>query len=78
MGWGFPALRFHFFTPDKLINLPLNQTDTHMYSLDCSYYTREFPTIVELLMDILESGMDPNHTITRNGKPTGEIAIDLM
>ena len=49
-----------------------------MYSLDCPYYTREFPTIVELLMDILESGMDPNHTITRNGKPTGEMAIDLM
>jgi hypothetical protein len=49
-----------------------------MYSLDCPYYTREFPTIVELLMDILESGMDPSYTITRNGKPTGEIAIDLM
>jgi hypothetical protein len=49
-----------------------------MYSLDCSYYTREFPTIVELLMDILESGMDPNYNITLNGKSTGEMAIDLI
>ena len=49
-----------------------------MYSLDCSYYTREFSTIEELLSDIILSGMDPNYNITLNGKSTGEIAIDLM
>ena len=32
----------------------------------------------ELLTDILESGMDPNYNITIDGKPTGEMAIDLI
>ena len=49
-----------------------------MYSLDCSYYEKEFNTIDELLNDVLMSGMDPNYEITRNGKPTGEQAIDLI
>lgn len=49
-----------------------------MYSLDCSYYTKSFPTLEKLLLDILESGMDPNHEITFNGKRTGELAIDLI
>ena len=49
-----------------------------MYSLKCNYYTKEFATIHELLRDIIESGMDPNYEITRNGKPTGETAWDLI
>ena len=49
-----------------------------MYSLDCSYYTREFSSIEELLSDIILSGMDPNYNITLNGKSTGEMAIDLI
>ncbi len=49
-----------------------------MYSLDCKYYTKKFNTITELLDDIMSSGMDPNYEITRNGKPTGEQAIDLI
>jgi hypothetical protein len=49
-----------------------------MYTLDCSYYSREFQTIDELLNDIMISGMDPNYEILRNGKPTGEQAIDLI
>jgi hypothetical protein len=49
-----------------------------MYSLDCSYYTQEFSTIEELLSDIILSGMDPNYSITLNGKSTGEMAIDLI
>ncbi len=49
-----------------------------MYSLDCSYYKKNFNTVTELLDDILESGMDPNYEITRNGKPTGEMVIDLL
>ena len=49
-----------------------------MYSLDCSYYTREFRTIDELIEDVMVSGMDPNYEITLNGKPTGELAIDLI
>jgi hypothetical protein len=49
-----------------------------MYSLDCSYYKKSFNTITELIDDITISGMDPNYEITRNGKPTGEMAIDLI
>lgn len=49
-----------------------------MYSLDCSYYKKEFNTITELIDDITISGMDPNYEITRNGKPTGEMAIELI
>ena len=49
-----------------------------MYSLDCNYYTKEFSTIDELLGDGVINGMDPNYEITRNGQPTGEMAIDLI
>jgi hypothetical protein len=49
-----------------------------MYSLDCTYYTKEFPTVPALLTDILESGMDPNYAITFNGKAIGETAWDLI
>lgn len=49
-----------------------------MYSLDCSYYKKEFNTIDELINDVTISGMDPNYEITYNGKPTGEMAIELI
>ena len=49
-----------------------------MYSLNCDYYTAEFPTIVELINHIMISGMDPNYEITHNGKGTGEMAADLI
>lgn len=48
------------------------------YSLDCSYYDREFDTIDQLIDDVVSSGMDPNYEITRNGVGTGEMIIDLM
>ena len=49
-----------------------------MYSLKCSYYDKEFESIAELISDVMLSGMDPNYEITRNGKGTGEILIDLI
>lgn len=49
-----------------------------MYSLKCNYYEKEFATIDELLRDVLDSGMDPNYEITRNGKSIGETAWDLL
>jgi hypothetical protein len=49
-----------------------------MYSLDCSYYTKKFETIEELIADISISGMDPNYFITHNGEVTEEMAIDLI
>jgi hypothetical protein len=49
-----------------------------MYSLNCSYYTKQFPTLNELVNDIMISGMDPNYEITRNGEGIGEEAIDYI
>ena len=48
------------------------------YSLDCSYYDKEFDSIDELIYDIGSSGMDPNYEITCNGINTGELAIELL
>ena len=49
-----------------------------MYSLDCTYYTKSFSSIDELIQDIITSGMDPNYEITFNGESTGENAFDLI
>ena len=49
-----------------------------MYSLKCKYYTKEFKSIDELIDDVINSGMDPNYEITRDGKGIGERAIDLI
>ena len=49
-----------------------------MYSLNCNYYKKEFNTVDELVNDVMMSGMDPNYEITRNGKLTGEMVIDLI
>ena len=48
------------------------------YSLNCSYYDKEFDSIDELIDDIASSGMDPNYEITCNGNNTGELAIELL
>jgi len=49
-----------------------------MYSLNCPYYTAEFPTLGDLIAHVMISGMDPNYEITRNGKGIGEEAIDYI
>jgi hypothetical protein len=49
-----------------------------MYSLDCSYYSKTFDSIDDLVNDVITSGMDPNYEITRNGIPTGEEVIELI
>lgn len=49
-----------------------------MYSLNCSYFTEEFPTISALITSVVESGMDPNYEITLNGVGTGEELIELI
>tara|TARA_R110001632_G_scaffold25063_2_gene69178 strand:- start:1230 stop:1385 length:156 start_codon:yes stop_codon:yes gene_type:complete len=49
-----------------------------MYSLDCSYYSKEFDSVDELIADVIISGMDPNYEITHKGKPTGEEVIELI
>ncbi len=49
-----------------------------MYSLDCSYYSKTFDSVDDLVNDVIQSGMDPNYEITRNGIPTGEEVIELI
>ena len=49
-----------------------------MYSLDCSYYKKEFPTAQELMEDVLASGLDPNYDLLQNGKKTGVTLADLF
>lgn len=49
-----------------------------MYTLDCSYYTKSFDSIDELINDVTISGMDPNYEIVCNGESTGDMMIDLM
>jgi hypothetical protein len=55
-----------------------NLKTKRMYSLKCDYYTKEFPTLEELIDDVMTSGMDPNHEVTRDGRGTGEDAIDFI
>jgi hypothetical protein len=49
-----------------------------MYSLDCDYFVEEFSSIEKLIYYVEQVGMDPNYEITRNGKLTGEMVIDLI
>lgn len=49
-----------------------------MYSLDCSYFDKEFNTLDELLDYVMYSGMDPDYEITFDGDGMGEKAIDLL
>ncbi len=51
---------------------------TSKWSLKCKYYTRKFDTLEELIQDIMNSGMDPNYMITKDGKSIGEKAIDYI
>ncbi len=49
-----------------------------MWSLNCEWYTNQYPSVDELLDAILSSGMDPNYEITFDGVGTGELAAHLI
>ena len=49
-----------------------------MYSLKCPYYDREFNLLIDLINDVVSTGMDPNYEITLNGQGTGETLFELM
>ena len=49
-----------------------------MYSLNCSYFKKEYSTINELVNDVIVSGMDPNYEITKNGVGIGEDCVDFI
>ena len=48
------------------------------YSLNCKYYTRQFPNLENLLNDILDSGQDPNYEILKNGRSTMLTAAEAL
>ena len=52
--------------------------DKDMYSLECSYYKKQFNSLNELIKDVINSGMDPDYNITINGKRTDDVLIDLI
>ena len=56
----------------KLVN------GVNMYSLNCTYYTKEFKSINELIDDVIINGMDPSYEITFNNKETGEFINELI
>jgi hypothetical protein len=56
----------------KLVN------GVNMYSLNCTYYTKEFKSINELIDDVIINGMDPSYEITFNNKETGEFISELI
>lgn len=49
-----------------------------MYSLACKYYTKEFNSIIDLVSDVILSGMDPDYYITKNGVSIGEKVSDYI
>ena len=49
-----------------------------MYSLNCSYFKKEYSTINELVNDVIVSGQDPNYEITKNGVGIGEDCVDFI
>lgn len=49
-----------------------------MYSLDCTFYSKAFKTINELIDDVITSGMDPNYWVTKDGHTISEKAIDFI
>jgi hypothetical protein len=49
-----------------------------MYSLECSYYKKQFNNLDELIKDVINSGMDPNYNITINGKRTDNVLVDFI
>lgn len=50
----------------------------NMYSLNCTYYNKEFKSINELIDDVIINGMDPNYEITFNNEETGEFIKELI
>ena len=55
-----------------------NQKPEAVWTLDCSYYHKEFSTLQELIDDVMYSGMDPSYEILRDGKKTGEELADFI
>ena len=48
------------------------------YTLDCNYVKEEFNTLQDVLDYTMRNGVDPNLTILKDGKDTGEQVSDLL
>jgi hypothetical protein len=48
-----------------------------MYKLDCSYYTKEFNCLEDLITACVQTGMDPNYDVLFNGVKCG-VLIDFL
>lgn len=55
-----------------------NDKPKNVYTLKCGYYKKQFESLRDLINDVMESGMDPNYVIYKNGKSTGEKVIDFI
>ena len=62
----------------EIVYFSINKKRKKMYSLNCNYFVEEFSSIDELINYAIQVGMDPNYEITRNGKLTGEMLIELI
>lgn len=71
--FGFRSTVLYIYSMEKRY-----KKSTSVYGLKCSYYHKTFNSIMELVDDVVTSGMDPNVKITRNGKVTNERPIDLI
>jgi hypothetical protein len=49
-----------------------------MFTLDSTFYNKSFNDFVDLINDVLDSGMDPNCEILFNGEPSGEFVADYL
>ena len=48
------------------------------YSIACSYYTKSFDSLSELIDDVILSGMDPSYYIREGNKVTNTKLSELI
>ncbi len=49
-----------------------------MYGIANPYFTDQFDSLQELIKAVIDRGADPNWPLTRDGKKTGDLLIDLI
>lgn len=49
-----------------------------MYSILCNYYDRSFSDIDDLIVDVMNCGVDPSCDLLYNDEPTGEQLSDYL
>ena len=49
-----------------------------MYGITNPNFTETFSTVQELIEAVIEFGADPNWPLTRDGRETGDLLIELI